>query len=179
VTSLFPMTQGVTVTTRVGDRVRVKGITIKYTCVAGVGGLVANADEYNSIRVIVFKWLVSNAITAPVTGNILDSTSSATVTNQMYNHDGRADYHICYDKTHRLFNTPVDDAGTVSWYHGPNTIFTTESPIKLQSLGKREISYESNTTTGDGLYFVLWVSDSAHVPNPTIEFASMLTYSDA
>jgi len=179
VVSLSAMSQGVTVTTRVGDRVRVKKMQIKYTVIVGATGIVSGADKYNSVRVIIFKWRVSNAITAPTAGNILDNASSATSTNMMYNHDGRNDYHIVYDKTHVVFNTPVQDGTSTSWEHGPNSAFTCEAPITLRNLGNREIAYESNTTTGDGLYFALAVSDSAFTPNPTIELSSIITYSDA
>jgi len=178
VVPLTAMSQGVTVTTRVGDRVRVKKMQIKYTIVVGATGVIAGADAYNVLRVIVFKWKVSNAITAPTTGNILDAASSATVTNQAYNHDGRGDYHICYDKSHRVFNTPVYNGAAISWQHGDNSAVNTDV-ITLGSLGKREIAYESNTTTGDGLYFALVVSDSAFLPDPTIEFCSILSFSDS
>jgi hypothetical protein len=181
--TMYPLSkvpQGVGRSERVGDRAKAVSLTFKYTITVGAPGLVAGADQYNTVRVVVFKWLLDDAVAAPVTGNILDVISSDTVTNQLYNFDARADFRILYDKTHIVFSTPVYTGAATRWDHGVDGTFTCEKPIVLgQGMGGPDLDWEGNGLTGQGMYYVLLVSDSAFTPNPTCEAGFQLHYKDA
>jgi hypothetical protein len=170
--------QGVTNVTRVGDKLHLKRLSLRYNIQVGATGLIAAADEFNTVRVIIFKWREDDGIFAPAINNILQGSSSAVSTNQHYNYDDKHLYKILYDKSHVVFNTPIWNGAAVAWYHGTEANYATPvaQVIKGGQLGR--IEFDVNTSVGTGHLYILLCSDSAFAPNPTAEVTVAVEYDD-
>jgi len=174
-TKLTPMAQGVGKSARVGDEVHLRSLTFKYTITVGAVGLVSVADQYNAVRVVVFKYLEDDGLASP-NNNILSAASANNTLNPI-NPDYRDQYKVLYDHTHVVFNAPIWNGSAVSWQHGVGGTYATEVPIKVPLQGK--INFQQGAVTGVGhIYMACW-SDSAFTPNPTLEFVSVVEYTDA
>lgn len=179
--SISDVPQGQSQGTRVGDQLDVQNILINYDVEVGATGLIAGADQYNSVRIIVFKWKVDDGAQVPSMSNILQSTSSGVAVNRLYNWDDRELYSIVYDKTHTVFNTPIWNGSAVTWQSGYNAHYNNSKPKLFYGtrIAGKKIYYDLNGVVGEGKYYVLAVSDSAFTPNPTMSFSARLTYTDA
>jgi len=176
VAKLTTVTQGATQVTRVGDRLRKRQLDFKYQLQVGAVGLIAAADQYNTVRVIVFQWLMDDGLAAPVVANIL-TTTPTNKSLAMYNFDTDHDYKILYDRTHVLYNTPVWNGAAVQWAHGDGGSFVNEKVVSLQLKG--EIEFDAGSAFGTGHLYALFISDSAFAPNPSCEFVSRLLFEDS
>lgn len=178
VLNLSNMTQGTGDTNRVGDECIMTRLSFKYSIQAGATGLIAAADEYNAVRVIIFKWREDSTIAVPIQANVLIAASSGISTNQMHAFDQRELVSILYDETHVVYNTPIWNGAAVQWNHGPLSNF---SLARLKIIGGArlgKINFTGNSTLGNGQVYVLITSDSAFAPNPTCDFSSILEFKD-
>lgn len=166
---------------RAGDQLTVTSLSFKYDIQVGAVGLIAAADQYNSVRVIVFKWYNDSGLGAPATANII--TAATDPVNAMYDFDGRHLYKVIYDRTHTVFNTPNwnGTAAAPYWSSGIQAHYDCPKVITVsgKKLGKKTISYDIGTTDGVGKYYALFISDSAFTPNPTIDFNSEMIFTDS
>jgi len=176
VTKLTTVVQGIQDQQRIGDMLMRKQLNMSYTITVGATGLIAAADQFNTVRVIVFEWKEDDGLTTPVVANIIDTSVSTAKTLSPINYDVKHDFKVLYDKSHVVFNTPVWNGAAVTWSHGVGGTFATQSPIVMQLKGK--IEFDANSANGVGHLFVLTISDSAFTPNPTCEFVSQLRYTD-
>lgn len=168
--------QGVGRTQRVGDRLAVTKLNFRYSIEVGATGLLAAADSYNSVRVIVFKWREDNGSYPPTTGNILQAIGVGI--DQVYNFDDKRFYKILYDQTHVVFNTPLYNGAAVTWQNGPDAHYATPQTIVVKPpLGAVDFNIDGVSASGH-LYY-LFISDSAHTPDPTIDFTWSVEYNDA
>lgn len=173
-TKLTPMAQGVGQSARVGDEVTLKSLRFRYTITVGAPGLVAAADQYNVVRVCIFKYLQDDGLASP-NNNILSAASSNNTLNPI-NPDYKDEYIILYDKSHVVYNSPIWNGSAVSWQHGVGGTYTTPDAIHIPLKGK--VHYQQGATTGVGhIYLCAW-SDSAFTPNPTLELVSVVEYDD-
>lgn len=172
---LSSITQGNTNATRVGDELSSKALNISYSIAVGAPGLVAVADEYNTVRVIIFKWIEDNGLAAPTPAIVLDGSPN-TWTLSQYNFDNMHDFKILYDKSHVVYNTPIWNGAAVTWQHGVGAIYATPTPIHIKLSGK--ILFDADTVYGKNHVYYLVVSDSAFTPNPTIELSGRFLFED-
>jgi len=161
---------------RVGDLVTVKKLSFRYVVQVGATGLIAAADQYNTVRVIVFRWLEDDGAVAPVTSNILSGLASSNVTLQNYNYDDKQLYQVLHDKTHVVFNTPIWNGSAAQWQHGVEGTFVTPETVEYKM--NSPIEFDFDNIQGTGHLYVLLVSDSAFTPNPSIEFVAEVEYLD-
>lgn len=173
------VSNGVTSTTRIGDELTLKKFQFRYTVQVGAVGLIAAADQYNTVRVIFFKWLGDDAVNPPLVASLLATGASANLTLAPYNYDQRALYSILYDKTHVVFNTPVWNGSAVLWAHGPSSNFTSPDLMSLPAGRLGKIDFHNNLVSGTGHVYALIVSDSAFAPNPTTELVAEFLFTDA
>jgi hypothetical protein len=176
VLKLTTVTQGATQVTRVGDRLKKKLLSFKYSIQVGATGLIAAADQYNTVRVIIFQWHMDDGLAAPVVANILTSTPT-NKSLAMYNYDTDHDYKILYDRSHVVYNTPIWNGAAVQWNHGDGGTFCND---KVQNIAlKGDIEFDAGSSFGTGHLYALFISDSAFAPNPSCEFVSRLLFEDS
>jgi len=176
VAKLTTVTQGVTRQTRVGDRLKKKQLAFKYSVQVGATGLIAAADQYNTVRVIIFMWTQDDGLAAPVVANIL-TTTPTNKSLAMYNYDTDHDYKILYDRSHVVYNTPLWNGAAVQWNHGDGGTFCNDRVMTIDLKG--DIEFDADSSFGTGHIYALFISDSAFAPNPTCEFVSRLLFEDS
>lgn len=175
------ITQGVGRNSRVGDEVNIKEINFMFNVEVGATGLIAAADTYNNVRIILFKWKMDDGAGLPTTNSILESAGGNPGTLRPYNFDDRHQYHICFDKTITVFNSPIWNGAAVSWQNGVNAHYQSPKPVRIRGkkLGSSKINFDLNAVVGTGNYYFLFISDSAFTPNPTLTLESQIIYTDA
>lgn len=174
---LSSVAQGASQNQRVGDQLLAKQLQFMYTITVGATGLIAAADQYNTVRVIIFEWHQDDGLAAPTVANILDTGLSVTKTISAYNWDTNHDYRILYDQSHVVFNTPIWNGAAVTWSHGVGGTFATSKPVTIPLSHK--LDYDASTTFGTRMIYALFISDSAFTPNPTIEMTSRFLFEDS
>jgi len=175
--ALTRVVQGVTDNNRIGDNLVKKELMVMYTITVGATGLVAAADQYNTVRVILFTWHEDDGGFNPTQALILDDVGVTPTTVAHYLYDTAFTYKILYDKSHVVFNTPVWNGSALTWTHGVGGTYQTPEPIRVPLKGK--IDFASNTNFGRGHVYALILSDSAFSPNPSVVLTSRLLFTDA
>lgn len=168
VTQLGVPAQGTGVSQRVGDTIEVKRIELQY--------VLAGGDVYNNIRVIVFKWNVDSNLSAPTLASVLYTTNvTPVIAPYVWDNIKSKEVQIVYDRTHSL--SYGCQLATVS----SNGIETQHQKVNLfgKRLHARKVEVDQGGTTGYGIYYILFVSDSAITPNPTFGFNARIVYEDA
>lgn len=176
VVKLTSVAQGVSHVQRVGDALFRKDMDILYSITVGATGLIAAADQYNTVRVLIFEWLEDDGLVAPTVANVLDTGLVTIKTLAQYNWDTKHLYRILYDRQHVVFNQPVWNGAAIQWAHGEDGTFATPSPITIGLNGR--IDFDADATVGKGHVYALLISDSAFTPNPAIEFVSRFRFTD-
>lgn len=146
-------------TPRDGNQITPVGLHFSYYVVA--------ADNYNYMRVIVFRW---KADTVPATTSVIDSVAMAANrgATALYNYTNAGLFTILYDKTHY---TDTDDPGS--------RVFQVNLKKKL---GRKKIIFDGDVATAAAGQFKLYavaVSDSGAVSHPFINADFRVTYLDA
>lgn len=136
-------------TARIGDKIYLSRLYMNISFRIPNGG-----DHTNVLRCVIFQWKV--ATTPGVTDILSSSTYDAT-----YNHDGRQNYRILYDKI-------VD----LSYYGPAQKTYS----IKIKNMA-RTITYQSNVAQRNALYILL-LSDSGAVLNPNVDYDCKVYYTD-
>jgi len=175
--------QGLQGYARVGDRIDIHRIELNYKITAPVGGLITAADVFDTVRVILFRWHMDDAADAPALAKILSVPLNGAHTDTTlynYNRDMQTKFSIIYDKTHVVYNQPVWDGTNVSYKPGVGHVFTsgTLEFVGPQCKGK-SIQFNAGTNTGEGMVYMLFVSDSAFSPHPAIVASLQIDFTDA
>lgn len=148
--------QGVSDQERIGDKITVKSIRLKYSLAIG--------DATNYVRFIIFQWKQNTVYTsAPTVPSILASVTP-TIYSQ-YNWDNRSNFQILYDRTHTLLS------------NRPNVFVTRR--INIKYLAKQLQFVGGSATVGSNMIYCLAISDSSAVPNPGILASFDIVYVDA
>lgn len=147
------ITQGLTDSLRVGDKIKPIGIQLTYS----VGGNPASAAASQNVRVLIVQG--HNENTTPLTlANVLQSTGAAQSFLTPYNHDQRSKFSVKYDRNQIFCCT-----ATQGW-QGANTVkvFKKLNMITAYNAGVASI-------VDNGLY-LMYISDS------TTNLPSMIYY---
>jgi len=180
IVSLSDVAQGDTYQTRDGDNLRLSKVNFNYKCLASAGGLFASSDDYNTVRVILFRWNVNSGATNPTVAHILTNQGSSTdLTIAPYTLNQDSAFHIVYDKTHLLYNTPVYDGTNLDTKAGPGHLAIAKKVFYGRKLGAKDIKYVNNTTSGFGKLYMLLVSDSAYLPSPSVNWQVQILFTDS
>jgi len=179
VSVLTAIGQGVNRDARVGDRVKLRKLTVNFRMVAGVGGALASADAYNNCRIIVFRWYQDNAVDVPTRDSILRVSALTTTdyTIASYNKDFSEQFKIIMDENFTVYNAPVWNGSAVLVEPGPGHVKVISKTYA--NLGDRHLDFGNNATTGTNHIYVLCVTDSAFAPHATFSFSSLVEYQDA
>jgi hypothetical protein len=173
---LSSIAQGHADTQRVGDELHKKTLEFMYHITVGATGLIAAADQYNTVRLVIFIWHEDNGLAAPTPALILQLASATSPTSALSNYDTKHLYKILSDEQHVVYNTPIWNGAAPIWYHGPGANFAPIRPRKIALSGS--IEFDADTVVGEGHVYALVISDSAFTPNPTIELNTRLDYDD-
>jgi len=160
--SVDPVPVGAGQSQRVGDFISTKRIVLNYSlyCV--------NSDIVTSIRIILFRWRVSTAISAPVLNQILESPSSANVLSH-FNFEFQDNYDVLWDHQFRASGIPT--APTDKSNFGQTGLV-----LPVGRFCDQEFSI--GTTTGTNQLFFLAISDSSLTPFPIWNFSVRTYYED-
>jgi len=137
---------------RIGYKIRVKRFKLRF--------LASVADTTNYIRVVAFRWKVSNASDVPSNSEIFLPNSSYGIQSQ-FSPIKPSRFQVVFDRTVALST------------QGPAcTAYDVDVPLNW------DVSYEVGQNLGkDHLYFVYW-SDSALVNHPAMAVNFLLHYHD-
>jgi len=163
----------------VGDRIKMTKIDIIYKAVGAAGGvLFSAADEYNCMRVVVFRWWLDTAVSTPTLAYLFNLGAGSDYVTAPFNKENVGDiFTVLSDDIFTVYNTPAYDGTNVKVYPGPGHVKMRKfsCPIK----GDSHVNFDSAGTTGDGHVYVMCTSDSAFTPHPTLTFQSDIEFVDA
>jgi len=187
--------QGVRDDERVGQRISLTDIDFRYKMDIQ-DGFLGSTDPFTWIRVIMFRWMQDSLAYPPDPDELFGYGNLASVTGPQsvmlpFNKDVMAKYHILYDKTHMLSDTPVatGSTGVLTYADGPTS---RSNIIRVHRTGKRVgrrlIQFTNNiprgspgaTNDGIGHLYVMCLSNSnAAIYTPTIEVTIQIGFKDA
>jgi hypothetical protein len=156
--------QGATQGERISDVVYLRKLVL---CTLNVTA--ANSDVFSHVRVIFFQWRPSIGAEAMSVNTIL-STPTVNSCFSNVNYENRRIFSIMWDRTFSMTGT-----ATVPTTGSDHVMVNVNIPIQIPWL-EYQVSSSSNSENTIGL---LYISDSAAAPFPTIQFSVRLFYQDA
>jgi len=148
------VSQGVAVYQRVGQSIRVQHITLR--------GVLTSADATQIMRIIVFRWNVSDSSDAPAVSELLD-TAGGTIPDYVANY-------LVYKPSR--FTILWDEMFIFSTNWQPLQKF--EREIKCNSL----VEYDVGVNTGKNHIYMMITSDSAVATHPSCVISAAVHYHD-
>lgn len=159
INSLMDIALGQTDNTRIGNHVHPKTINGKLVFIAG--------DATQVMRAIVFKWKENDAFNPPTTAQILSNgPSGAPDVYSFYNRDSPGNYQILKDYF------VVGANGT------SNSKLVQSREFSIRLSGKTQF-WSDVGVAGTNKIYILIMSDSSAVPNPTLSSNFETIYNDA
>lgn len=172
--------QGIASEQHIGDKIYAMGLDVRYNIEVGSNGLLAAADQYNSVRIIIFQYKEDTSVATIAVNQILDTGGRTLPEMAPYRWDFDHAYKIMYDKTHTVFNTPYWNGANSFWEKGYGAHYDSQTiKFKGKKLHNREIEFDADTTGGKNKYYALIISDSAHAPDPQVCITAQLYYKDS
>lgn len=128
------------------------GDSLMFTSVGGRFLSIA-ADTTNVCRLVIFQWLVDSAQDAPTAAKILqDSTTLPAISPFILNRNERKKFKVLYDKVMGVSgNGPAIEM---------DNFFITKFA---------RTDFNAAATSGKGILYILYVSDSGAVSHPTVQ----------
>lgn len=177
---LSNMVQGNRDTERNGDRIELAGSMDVILQVVGSETTIANADIYNTLRIVFFQYKdsavsgvnpIASQIFLPGPGGVGPDVFS------LYNHDERQNYTILYDKQVTCINNSNPAAGTSGTNYQGNHVHNYKFKVSLKR-AKKLVQYVGGGTDGTNKIYFYIVSDSVAPPHPTYTLNCKLYYRD-
>jgi len=160
ITDISAVTQGQTDTTRIGDRLQFKNITLRYLLYDS--GVSVTANSMNHVRVFIFSWAPYVTV-APLATDVflLGGVISPP------NHDSRQMYKIHYDRQHQLVGATTKAMQTF--------VAQLKIPKKFQ-----QCQFSAGTTNRtNGLYLGVIVTSSGAGVTGVLTYNTTVRYTDA
>lgn len=152
ITSISDVSQGDTDVTRDGDQIYIRSLEMSWEVAVG--------DTYNIVRLIVLQWFPA---TTPTISDILLTSGNNDSVLSPYSHDTRFQFKVLYDrKIHVNTDRPNMSLRFRIW----------------RNFRFRRIQYIGGGTTGQNKIYILKISDSGAVPNPTMANFAKMNFSD-
>lgn len=167
---------------RVGRKIYLKKIVFKAEIQASSSSFISS-DQYNTVRIILFRWKEDTSSATPTLADILDDSSSSVAYSTMfpYNFNKSDQYKILYDKVIKVSPLPV--------YNGSGIVYSSSGPWQTKIIGKdifgmkmgNKVIHYDNDINGHGKekVYALFCADSTLTPDPTVNWAGQLIYEDA
>lgn len=171
---LTGINQGVDENARIGDTVHLKRFQFSYSVVCG--------DEYNQLRLILFRWNQDTQATGiPTYAELMDTTTTTDQLCQFQRWQGPKNTTIIYDKVHCLAGDGTLSGTSVLSPWGPSSTFHVKKILYGKKLGAKTIKLDSGVVTGRNHIYACVLSDSPSVSliHPSISFACLTSYENA
>lgn len=154
VLDLTPIPQGDTDQSRDGDQLTLRSIQGRFQFIA--------ADATNICRIIIFQWFIDTTVSgvSPLVDQVIQTISNPLAS---YNHDGRYNFRILYDRTFSMDTT--DD-------------LTASGRIYIYKGLRRKVQYHGGVTGGKNKIYILYISDSGAITHPSLTYYTRVTFSD-
>jgi hypothetical protein len=157
---LVNIAQGAAQGDRVGDQITFTKLLWNVNLTA------ANADVYSHARVILFQWHPNVSFLAPTVALMLEIPTATFLSPLVW--ENRDQFTVLWDKAFSFTGT-----ATVPCDKSDHIAFQTLIPKR------KTVIYEKGSTSGgSNLIFLLYISDSAAAPFPTIQYYARLEYLD-
>jgi hypothetical protein len=157
---LTPVTQGIGVSQRIGDSLKMQSLTLNYS------SIMLNSDLNTTTRIIIFQWVNNSGLSFPAPINLLQNVD----VYGFYNWEASPLFRILDDFT--VFQTGLATAPTDSGNQGQ-----IGRTISL-SAAHRMIKFTAGITSGADKIFMFALSDSLVAPFPLFNFRSRFVYYD-
>jgi len=171
---LTGINQGVDENARIGDTIHLKRFQFSYSVVCG--------DEYNQLRLILFRWNQDTQATGiPTYAELMDTATTTDQLVQFYRWQGPKNYTVIYDKVHCLAGDGTLSGTSVLSPWGPSSSFHVKKQLYGKKLGSKIIKLDSGVVTGRNHIYACVLSDSAPASliHPSISFACLTSYENA
>lgn len=152
VVNISDISQGDTDITRDGDQLLVRSIELACSFVV--------ADATNLMRLLVVQWMPQGV---PALSDVITSTGGPLACLAPYLHDTRYQFRVLYDK-----RVAVDTYNPIKIIHK-----------RLIRIPIRKIQYVAGTNVGNNKIYAMFISDSAAVSHPTVNYQFKLNFSDS
>jgi len=161
------ITQGDLNNQRIGDIIKLKKLELKYN----VAGQAATAT-YASVRVMLVQWYpldydISTSLGEPPTfAELLKSVAGVSAPISPINPEFKDEFKVLYDKTHTIHS--LDQGSSVA-----------NARVTVKKFGHNKIDFYDGGTYGNGQLYLVLISDDGLVPYPSVNWATMLYYTDS
>lgn len=159
--ALNDMAQGVTYTTRIGDRVRMKGLAMRFSAVA------STADTLCHLRVMLIHWKDNST---PTGADILETTGNGLVVISPKRWHNRKEFNILFDSgALPVYSCTAANGGA------PIAI---SSGLIVKAIPSLICDYDAGATTSNNrLYLAIFEDSNAN--NIQVSHYVKVTYTDA
>lgn len=165
ISKLTTIPTGTTDSTRVGDKVKMLSLNLRF--------LFGAADATNVCRFIIFQWHLNDG-TAPVVTDILNNTGVTDVFMAYYNHDQGKNFTVLCDK---MIISCLNASNANVWFKWRHS-FNRKRKLSDKFV-KNTIKFIAAANTGMDHIYMLIVSDSSALTHPGYNLDSRVTYTDA
>jgi hypothetical protein len=155
------VTQGVGVTQRIGDAIKLESLTFWWDCST------QNADIFSGVVIVFFQYL-ENAIVGPPTAAVLLEYPGNVLSP--FNWSNSPIYRVLYQRG--LFQSGTASVPTSSGYQGDLGV-----NIPLNS-AKPFVKYAPGSIQGFGNIYLMVYSNSIIAPTPSFDYITRLTFRD-
>lgn len=158
VVRLTGVQQGITDSTRIGDKLTLRALKYKL--------FLTIADTYNIFRVIMFQWYVNTTLRVPQYADIMQEAGGA-VTSWLspITYDYENQHHVISDKIYTVDSVK-------------NQTFFVNRKFRMKYI-RKTINFTAAGAEGSNHLYMLIVSDSAAIAHPTWSIQSRTYYDDA
>lgn len=169
---------------RVGNDILLKKLVFSAYVTLGSSSFLST-DEYQNVRMFLFRWREDSSVSTPTLNDLLDiaSASVAYGVQMPYNYNTRQKYDILWDKTVQVSPEPEYNGSTLERVAaGPNVNKIVKKTLYGKKLGAKHIKYNDNAVVSSHGYNKLYLcafSDSSVAPNPSVTWVSQLFFEDA
>lgn len=151
---------------RVGNQVTYFNLNYKLIFRKASG---VTVDDYNTLRIIVFKWNIDTVNTDPVVGDVLETgIASQNLPFAQYMFDNIRSGKV-YIYSDRIYKVDLVSNETV----------IVKRTIRLKKKQKIRFDADPASTEGYGKLYILTISDSSVAPHPLLTGTVRLLYKDA
>lgn len=164
ITKLTSVTQGDTDLQRNGDAIVPYGLVFNFVIRPDVANVAATG--LMRLRIVLFRWRLSDGIAVPLATDLLNSVGSETAAfDGPYSHDRRQNYAILAS---RKFQVPATLVSSV--YEHPHV-------IKLKLSGR--INYEAAGVLGtNNIYLMMFSNVATAADRPSVFWNARLSFKD-
>jgi len=154
-TQISSISVGTSISTRIGDQVRINHLNIRY--------LITLADTTNVVRLIFFQWKIDNT-TAPTDSDIYAVTGSQETTSQYNHYAEETNMKVLWDSGALLLSTNRPQISGVLNF--TNTLLSL-------------LTYNAgSSSTGLNQIYYCFTTDSVAAPSPNLQMDTRVYFTD-